>query len=126
METPQLIRRIEALVRKETEATVELLQYLGELDSRRAYEGLGYSSLFDFCTRHLKYSEPGASRRISCARVMRDYDGVREKLFSREVSLSTLSLVASFCPPGQKPATTIHFSLRRDVESSPAYLDRHG
>jgi 5-methylcytosine-specific restriction endonuclease McrA len=97
----QLVQTVEQLVRKETECTVELLEYLGELDRRQLYLELGYASCFDFCTRHLRYSEPGASRRIGCARAMRDYPecGVKERLLSRSLTLTTLSLVAGELTP---------------------------
>ena len=97
----QLVRTVEQLVRKETECTVELLEYLGELDRRQLYLELGYASCFDFCTRHLHYSEPGANRRIRCARAMREYAhfGIRERLLSHSLTLSTLCLVAGELTP---------------------------
>jgi 5-methylcytosine-specific restriction endonuclease McrA len=97
----QLVQTVELLVKKETECTVELLEYLGELDRRQIYLELGYASCFDFCTRHLHYSEPGANRRIRCARAMRDYAvcAVKERLLSRSLTLTTLSLVAGELTP---------------------------
>jgi 5-methylcytosine-specific restriction endonuclease McrA len=120
IENTQLVQTVEQLVRKETECTVELLEYLGELDRRQLYLELGYASCFDFCTRHLHYSEPGANRRIRCARAMRDYAlcGVKERLLSHSVTLTTLSLVAGELTPetALKVLDSIAGMSKREVE----------
>jgi 5-methylcytosine-specific restriction enzyme A len=115
----ELLSVVERLVGKENEATVGLLSYLGEVDERKLYLSLGYSSLFDFCVRRLRYSEPAAGRRVRCARVMRAYPAVRGLLLARAVSLTTVSLIA-----GELTAETadeILFAItdrsRQEVES---------
>ena len=53
----ELNKIIPELCDKERIATVNVLSHLIELDSRKLYRELGYSSLYDFYTRKLKYSE---------------------------------------------------------------------
>jgi len=49
----------------------QLLLYLIETDERRLYAQAGHSSLFDFCTRQLKFSEGTTCRRLAAAKVVR-------------------------------------------------------
>lgn len=63
----QIIKRLDALVKKERETTLEVLQHIIEFDRRKLYLGIGYGSLYDDCTQHLKYSESAAMRRIQAA-----------------------------------------------------------
>ncbi|HSG29224.1 MAG TPA: HNH endonuclease signature motif containing protein, partial [Candidatus Krumholzibacterium sp.] len=90
----QLMRRIERFDTKERELTLYILYHLGELDRRRLYLRQGYSSLFDFCIRHLNYSEAAAGRRIRAARTIRDYPEVAARYEAREVSVTTISRIA--------------------------------
>jgi 5-methylcytosine-specific restriction endonuclease McrA len=69
--------------------------HLIEVERRRLHLGLGYPSMFDYCTRHLGYSSSAASRRIQTARCVRDYPEVYALLEKNEVNLVTVSLVAS-------------------------------
>jgi hypothetical protein len=64
-----LIAELKNLVQQEREVLAETIRYLQEVDTRRLYLELGYSSLFSFCTQGLGYSEGSAYRRIKAARV---------------------------------------------------------
>ena len=88
----ELLSTLDKLVRSETEATLLVLDYLVELERRESYLALGYSSLFDYCTRKLRYSEPDANRRIKGARCISEYPEVRGLLLRKAVSLSTIAL----------------------------------
>lgn len=87
----ELIKRLDALVQKEREATLEILQHLGEMDCRRLYLAMGYGSLFEYCTRCLGYSESAANRRIKTARCIRDHQEIYELLSCNELNLSSAS-----------------------------------
>ena len=92
----ELIGKLHELSDKENEATVEVLLHLAEVDRRKLYLPAGYSSLFTYCTQSaLKYSEPAAQRRISCARVAAKFPELVPLLINKELTLSTLSLVAN-------------------------------
>ena len=48
---------------------------------------MGHASLFEYCTRHLGYSESGANRRIRAARCVRDFPDVYDMLEKNELDL---------------------------------------
>jgi len=91
----ELLSRVKELVSRERAVTLEVLVHLIEVERRRLHPGLGYSSMFDYCTRHLGYSKSAAGRRIHAARCIRDYPEVYGLLEKNEVNLMTLSLIAS-------------------------------
>ena len=91
----QLLSRVKDLVARERAVTLEILVHLIEVERRRLHVGLGYASMFDYCTRHLGYSSSAASRRIQSARCIRDYPEVYGLLEKNEVNMVTISLVAS-------------------------------
>ena len=91
----ELLSRVKGLVSRERAVTLEILVHLIEVERRRLHLGLGYASMFDYCTRHLRYSSSAASRRIQSARCVRDYPEVYGLLEKNEVNLVAVSLVAS-------------------------------
>ncbi len=60
----ELLSRVKDLVARERAVTLEILVHLIEVERRRLHVGLGYASMFDYCTRHLGYSSSAAARRI--------------------------------------------------------------
>jgi hypothetical protein len=60
----QLVETIQSLRGDEKRIVADLLRYLHELDERRYYRELGYSSLHSYCTECLGYSDSAAWRRI--------------------------------------------------------------
>jgi hypothetical protein len=83
------------LAGKERAATVELLEYLREIDARKLWAERGYGSLFHYVRKELGYCEGAAYRRIQAMRVMREMPEVREKIESGAASLSSGSAVAA-------------------------------
>ena len=90
----ELLNHTQSLVAQERSTTLDILLHLNEVERRGLHLKLGYSSLFDYCTRRLKYSASAAGRRVQVARCVRRYPQVFELLRAREVNLSTVSLVA--------------------------------
>lgn len=87
----ELVSRIEFLRGKERQVVLKFLIHLGELDDRRLYLNLGYSSLFDYCTRKLGYSESAAYRRIESSRTLRIRPELAESFIKGEVSICTIA-----------------------------------
>jgi len=96
------LSRVKDLVSRERAVTLEILIHLIEVERRRLHVGFGYASMFDYCTRHLRYSSSAASRRIQSARCIRDYPEVYELLEENEVNLVTISLIASILNDGKR------------------------
>ena len=114
----ELLLNLELLSAKENKTTVELLLHLSEVEERKLFLPAGYSSLFDYCVRRLRYSEPAAVRRISSARAVGKFPALKQKLLLRELSLTTLSLVSKVLTPENWEGVifAIQGKSRREVE----------
>ena len=73
IEDRKLLTELTELVKTEKSTTAEILKYLAEVDKRLLWRSEGFSSLYDFCTRHLNYTEGEAARRIHGARSLRKF-----------------------------------------------------
>ena len=77
---------------RERLATTTLLHYLCEMDARsKLYARRGFSSLFEYCVKKLKMSEPQAARRVNAARLLREVPEVAGKIASGHLSLTAAS-----------------------------------
>jgi len=115
----ELVAKLQALGIKENETTIEVLQHLAEVDRRKLYLPAGYSSLFSYCTQGaLRYSEPAAQRRISCARAIAQIPELLPLLLNKELSLSTLSLASNVLSAENKTEVLalIRGKTRRETE----------
>ena len=93
---------IDATLRAATDerrAIVELLSLLGEVDARRLYLSEGYSSLFAYCTRELKFSEHEAYHRIEAARTARTNPVVLDHLRDGRLTLTSVTLLRPHLTP---------------------------
>jgi hypothetical protein len=95
----ELLARLVSLCRHEREVTLEVLRHLNEVERRKLYLRLGYSSMFAYCTQALRYSESAAGRRIAAARCLRRVPRVEALLARREVSLMSLGLIERVLTP---------------------------
>ncbi|NUM88563.1 MAG: hypothetical protein HUU37_05090, partial [Bdellovibrionales bacterium] len=86
-----LLEETENLVRKERQLLGVILRHLREIERRRLFSALGYSSLFTYCVERLKFSEDEACRRISAMRLHRELPEVEDI----QVSLTNLSRAES-------------------------------
>ena len=86
----ELTSRLYELRGEERRLLVEFLVYLGEVDRRRLYAELGFSSLFVFLSQHLGYSSSAAYRRSTAARLVARFPVVAEYLGDGRLSLTTL------------------------------------
>jgi 5-methylcytosine-specific restriction endonuclease McrA len=90
----QLIQRLDALVQKERETTLEVIRHIIEFDRRKLYLGIGYNSLHKYCILHLGFSEPAAMRRIQAARCIRDFPEIDPLLAKNELNLTGICKLA--------------------------------
>jgi hypothetical protein len=85
---------LSGLVRREHDLMSDLLAHLAELDERRLYLDLGFTSLFAYCTEALGFCKSSAGRRIAVARVCKKYPEAFARIARGELQLSVLSLLA--------------------------------
>src|SRR5678816_3579557 len=76
----ELLASVTALAGVERRATAALVAALVELDRRKLFLGLGYPSLFTYCTQVLHLSEHAAYNRIEAARAAGRFPLVLERL----------------------------------------------
>ncbi|MES2525815.1 MAG: HNH endonuclease signature motif containing protein [Bdellovibrionota bacterium] len=91
-----LISDTKKLVSSEREVTVKVLHHLKEIDRRKLYSDLGFSSLYDYCVRELGYSEGSAHRRISSCRLIDEIPSISKKIESGNLNLMIVSDLAQF------------------------------
>ncbi len=89
-----LVEKLVRLTKEENEVTANIVLHLVELDRRRLYRDLGYTSLFAYAVSGLGYSETAAKRRITAARCVSEFPEVHLKLLSKELSLTVISIIA--------------------------------
>src|SRR5688500_2724359 len=90
----QLIEALTRIARSERRAIAILVATLAEFDARRLFLGLGYSSLFDYCTRALHLSEQAAYTRIEAARASRRFPMIIDRTSGGRLSLPATRLLA--------------------------------
>ncbi|HEY1536470.1 MAG TPA: HNH endonuclease signature motif containing protein [Polyangiaceae bacterium] len=95
----QLVAALAGLVRRENDALSDLLAHLAELDERRLYLDLGFTSLFAYCTEALGFCKSSAGRRIAAARVCRRYPEAFARVAKGELQLSVLSVLNQYLNP---------------------------
>ena len=92
----RLVSDLKSAVGREKTATLEVLEYLLEVERRKYYATCAYSSLFEYVVQELGYSESQASERINSMRLMKDIPEVKEKLERGELSITTASQIQRF------------------------------
>lgn len=91
-----LLENLNSLVKREREVTLQVLHHLREIERRALFAELGYSSLFEYSVKNLKYSESAAHRRISSMRLLRELPELERKIEAGTLNLSHLSQAQSF------------------------------
>ena len=119
-----LLQDIKVLVKKEKDLSVSILYHLCEIDDRRLYAELKYSSLFDYCVNHLGYSEGAAQRRISASRLMKREPVVKKSLEEGTMNLSQASFMAGFLKNHPDEKTEELVKLAEESGSTQKFKDR--
>ena len=76
----RLLERTKELAGIEHQINVVVIDHLRELERRRLYLTIGFSSLFDYAVHELGYSDAAAWRRIKAMRLCAGVEGTRERL----------------------------------------------
>src|SRR5687767_10393669 len=90
-----LLNKLESLGQAERSTLVTVLHCLDEVERRRLFSELSYTSLFDYCSKKLKYPEDQAQRRIVAMRMMRKVPELESKIETGSLTLTSIGLVQS-------------------------------
>jgi 5-methylcytosine-specific restriction endonuclease McrA len=102
----------------EHSSTMKVLHLINDLDRRKSYLDLGYSSVLDYCVRKIGYSRSAAGRRIQAARCRRRYPEVFEMLRSGELKFGIAALIEPILTDENKDEILgrVRGTSHRDVE----------
>jgi 5-methylcytosine-specific restriction endonuclease McrA len=111
-------RQFELVASIERASKIKSLHFINDLDRRKSYLELGYSSVFDYCVRKIGYSPSQAGRRIQAARCCRRYPELFGYLRNNEVGVMTLALIEPIITDDNKDEiiARIRRASRRAVE----------
>jgi 5-methylcytosine-specific restriction endonuclease McrA len=96
----QILKNTDSIVAQDRKLTLRLLEHLHEIDRRKLYLERGFASTFDYCTKHLRLSEPSAARRLRTARCVARYPQLYSLLESGELNVTVVSMVSKHIKPG--------------------------
>ncbi len=92
----ELLAQTEKTVLQERECTNLVLDHLREVEKRRLYAKLGFSSMFQYCTKHLKYCNASAQLRIDAMRLSQEVPSIKASLENGALNLSTIGSFQKF------------------------------
>ena len=84
----QLLAQTKRLAANQRSLEVHILDHLDEIDRRQLALRRGFSSLFDYAVRELRFSDAAAQRRIQTMRLCRRHGPVRAMLHNGELSVT--------------------------------------
>jgi 5-methylcytosine-specific restriction endonuclease McrA len=91
-----LIDQAVLIVGHERGVTILALRHLREIEVRRLFVDMGYSSMYECCIRHFKYSEGQTQRRLSSARLMTELPEIEKQIQSGVLNVTNLAKIQSF------------------------------
>jgi 5-methylcytosine-specific restriction endonuclease McrA len=114
----QILSSTDSIIAQDRRLTLRLLEHLHEIDRRKLYLERGFASTFDYCTKHLRLSEPSAARRIRTARCVARFPHLYPLLESGELNLTVVSMVSRYLKSENVGAIvkSIVGKSKRDVE----------
>ena len=82
------------MVARERAGLAEMLALIGEVDARRLYAPVGYSSMHAFLVKELRFSDDAAFKRIQAARVARRFPALFAAMADGRLHLTGVCLLA--------------------------------
>ena len=89
-----LLERLNHLISKNNQVTIEVLVHLGEVDARRLFAEEGFSSMFGYCIARLGMCGAATGRRIAAARAGRRFPLVLSLIGEGRLHLTGAALLA--------------------------------
>lgn len=111
-----LLADTKRLVISERKLTTEILHHLREIERRKLFVELRYSSLYDYCVKDLGYSEGTAYRRISASRLISEIPEVESKLKDGQLNLTNVATLVQFFKENEINSTSEKKNIIASVE----------
>ncbi len=87
----ELHLEVKNLASQERKLTEKILWHIAEVDARKLYLGMAFSSLFDYLTKSIGYTAGSAQRRIDAARLLQKLPEVADKIKEGTLNLGQIS-----------------------------------
>ena len=91
----ELLTQTKNLIIKEQKLLCVILSHLEEIERRKLYCDLGYTSLFDYSLKELKYTQQQAWRRINAMRLLKTLPELKKSVDEGSLTLSSINLASS-------------------------------
>lgn len=114
----ELLQRLATHVAVDRRLTADILVLIGEIDARRLYRGQGYASMHLYCIRELHFSESGAFRRITAARLARHFPEILEAITDGRLHLTAVVELAPRLSPsiGHELLAAAEYRTRAEIQ----------
>src|SRR5437763_1098111 len=97
LKNTELNEKVKALATEERHLTKVILEHIAEVDRRKLFLGMAYSSLFDYLTKEIGYSAGAAQRRIDAARLLQRIPEVSSQIDNGSINLAQISKLQKAC-----------------------------
>ncbi len=87
-----LDHKLRAMVQTERKITLDILLLIQTFAITQSYLELGFSSLFDYLTQGIGYSEGSAQRRIASAKLLKQVPEIRSEIQDGKINLTQMAL----------------------------------
>jgi len=91
-----LLQQTDLLAQECRNSTLLLLRHLCEIEVRRLFIDLGFSSMHKYCIQQLKFSEGEAQRRLASARLLTELPEIEKQIESGNLNVTNLAKIQSF------------------------------
>jgi hypothetical protein len=91
-----LLDQTSYIAEHERGVTILALRHIREVEIRRLFVDLGYSSMYAYCIKHLNYSENKTMSRLASARLMTELPEIETQIENGTLNITNLSKIQSF------------------------------
>jgi hypothetical protein len=103
----RLLERTERLVRSERKITHLVLWHINEVECRRLFADLGFSSMYKYLTQHFGYGESAAYERLHASRLLKNIPELSEKIENGTLNLTQMVQVQKCIREGAKAGNKV-------------------
>lgn len=109
-----LLAQTDLLALEHRKNSVLLLRHLREIEVRRLFVDLGFTSMHKYCIQSLKFSEGETQRRLTSAGLLTELPEIEEKIEAGHLNVTNLSKIQSFIK--QEKAASYNLSKGEKLE----------
>ncbi len=110
-----LLAQTDLLALEHRKNSILLLRHLREIEVRRLFVDLGFTSMHKYCIQQLKFSEGETQRRLTSARLLTELPEIEEKIEAGSLSVTNLSKIQSFLKQEKAASHTLSKEEKLDL-----------